>query len=168
MNLQFRAFADLKKFKVMLPQVALRLDTNSGCGLDYDTFKELIEAKGWLIDRDNDKFVSAEDEIDTYEAGYHENEDGEYVWIDNAGVMIATGITDQRGTMIFLDDIIEDNHTHRWKVIFQDGCFWLWRKDFSSANDMRSWPENCYPMFRVDHSRYSKVIGNIHENPDLL
>lgn len=82
-------------------------------------------------------------------------------------LMQYTSLKDKHGKEIYESDVIEDHFGHVWTVVFQDGCFWLYRKGFRTTNQMMSWPVDCYPMFRVDHSKYSKVIGNIHQNPEL-
>lgn len=78
-----------------------------------------------------------------------------------------TSLTDKHGKEIYDGDLISDG-TNTWEVRFIDGCFWLYRKGFNAASSMRSWPEDCYPMFRVNHSLYSEIIGNIYTNPELI
>lgn len=80
---------------------------------------------------------------------------------------LATSHKDKDGNDIYEHDIIEANNGTRWLCIFKEGCFWLYRPGSGLANAMRSWPVDCYPMFRVDHSQFSKVIGNLHKNPEL-
>lgn len=74
-----------------------------------------------------------------------------------------TGIKDKYDNDIYQGDIILDSFNEKWEVQYKDGCFWLYRPTFNTCNVMRSWPDNSYPMFRVDHSKFSEVIGNIHK-----
>lgn len=118
-----------------------------GPGYEVDLFGEAI-VLGEILTRPNDTSVSLDE-------------------LNNLIALQFTGLTDKHGKEIYDGDLISDG-TSIWEVRFIDGCFWLYRKGFNAANSMRSWPEDCYPMFRVNHSLYSEIIGNIFTNPELI
>ena len=65
-----------------------------------------------------------------------------------------TGIHDKNGKEIYEGDILE-NQKERSVVYFEDGCFYVKFKDCR------------YRIGGFDRN-YIRVIGNIHENPELL
>jgi uncharacterized phage protein (TIGR01671 family) len=83
-------------------------------------------------------------------------------------VMQYTGLKDKNEKEIYESDIIVDSFGHHWEVIFINGCFWLKRDNYRTTNQMFSWPDNCYPIFRVDHTQYSEIVGNIHQHKHLI
>jgi len=76
-----------------------------------------------------------------------------------------TGLLDKNGKEIYEGDMIEDNYGHVWDVRFIDGCFWLHREGHGGMNTAFSWPLDCYPIFRINHTMFSKIIGHIYSLP---
>lgn len=70
-----------------------------------------------------------------------------------------TGLKDKNGRLIYEGDIVkldsEQSDIHIAKVIYRNGCFYLSAKKWVSP-------------FNFLKPRRWKIIGNIHENPELL
>ena len=69
-----------------------------------------------------------------------------------------TGLTDKNGVKIFDGDIVSIGDGNLGKVIFVNGCFKMADIKYSNRNLclLSSW------------NVFSEVIGNIHDNPELL
>ena len=79
--------------------------------------------------------------------------------VDGKTVGQYTGLTDKNGKKIFEGDIIKaDNWLHQnmkiYTIVFEDGGFYAKHKD-----------EDCW---NFDHLENIEIIGNIHDNPELL
>ena len=64
-----------------------------------------------------------------------------------------TGLCDKNGRKIFEGDIVRDDYGNVRKVTFVNGRFT---------------PFNTYPEYSCWREDESEVIGNIHDNPELL
>lgn len=101
----------------------------------------------------------------------HSDEEHEHCFqkSERDGIILRfTGFLDRTDKEIYEGDIIKDHTGLPWECVFLNGCFWMKRETFNTTNLAFSWPEHCYPMFRVDHALYSEVVGNKYANPDLL
>ena len=71
-----------------------------------------------------------------------------------------TGLTDKNGKKIFEGDIVKTSHggsTYYAKIEWDDGSFWVTNHDIQM------------PSYISEVSKtYLEVIGNIHDNPELL
>ncbi|MEB7774861.1 YopX family protein [Enterococcus faecalis] len=83
-------------------------------------------------------------------------ENGMWGMIDKYVLMQSTGLKDLNGVEIFEGDILFDKHHNPQigVVVFYEGAFQL------LANNMY------YPLIQFDGD--VEIIGNIHENPELL
>lgn len=68
-----------------------------------------------------------------------------------------TGINDKNGVEIYEDDIVEDYEGRLCRVNYANGCFY----SVLISDD-------CIHELLSDNSSLCEVIGNIHENPELL
>ncbi|MFJ1411723.1 YopX family protein [Capnocytophaga canimorsus] len=73
---------------------------------------------------------------------------------DEIELMQFTGLYDKNGVEIYEGDILE-NKKERNVVFFEDGCFYV------------KFQDSRYRVGGFD-STFINVIGNIHENPELL
>jgi len=73
-----------------------------------------------------------------------------------------TGLLDKNGKEIFEGDIVKiAGHTDNDVVIFKDGAFCIEGWTNTLAELMTDWSSNVDPEL-------IEVIGNVHENPELL
>lgn len=77
----------------------------------------------------------------------------EWVLVDKETVGRYTGLTDKNGTRIFEGDIVKNEFGEIAEVEFLFGRFV---------------PFNRYPEYKCFFCERCEVIGNIHDNPELL
>ena len=73
-----------------------------------------------------------------------------------------TGLTDKNGKKIFEGDILVfcKGATHPIKV-YWDGLGWKFLRNGKNIQD-------AFECNTIDHIRFCEIIGNIHDNPELL
>ena len=91
-------------------------------------------------------------------------EDEEGNWVcdinDNLDIMQSTGVQDRTGNEIYKGDILLDTGTGKFAPVeVSHGNFFVnWGR----------WPDWSWEEMASDHTDRIKVIGNCHENPELL
>ena len=72
-----------------------------------------------------------------------------------------TGLTDKNGEEIYEGDIVEIDEYGKFQIIWNE---WACKFDFDKIGKR----EREEPLLSQDWEEKSEVIGNIHENPELL
>lgn len=79
-----------------------------------------------------------------------------------------TGLTDKNGKKIFEGDIVEGHCHSRWRHDLQRCEVAYGRDGFEARHHVKSGEEHFYYTYKVLFSKDVVVIGNIHDNPELL
>ena len=75
-----------------------------------------------------------------------------------------TGLKDKNGKEIYEGDIIEDTRGNIWECLWSEtSSGWAFRRKFMSEDDFMASDD-----ISDDWLERSKIVGNIHENPELL
>lgn len=111
--------------------------------------------------------------------GYAETDCGDY-YPDYASVIPETvgrytELTDRNGEYIFEGDIVKFAK-HIYQIIFECGSFALFDKSGEMISKVGGHNDHCYSLMNLyieccweDNSAYDiEVIGNIHDNPELI
>lgn len=82
-------------------------------------------------------------------------------------LMQYTGLKDKNGKEIYEGDIITFGKYIKYRVIFEDSCFYLYHHE-----GLKDWDGTDYrwgPLYRIKELSFDvELIGNIYENPELL
>ena len=95
-----------------------------------------------------------------YECGF------DYYHIDPETVGQCTGLTDKNGKKIFEGDIICTDLARPYLIVeFRDGCFM-----FNCNDGGEDYYDIMLPIRKEAQTQYEygEIIGNIHDNPELL
>lgn len=71
-----------------------------------------------------------------------------------------TGLTDKNGKMIFEGDIIKGKEKATYAIGYSDATAGFYAK--------ATLPQMILPCMNIGTMKYYEVIGNIHDNPELL
>lgn len=118
-------------------------------------------------------FVFILDQVLKKDSNYDDYEDFEYNDVtDSVEVMQYTGLKDKNGKEIYEGDIIEfsydmfvgnfDTFVAKGKVVFKEGAFYV-----EIFENERTTKDEAYLLYSINLDTI-EVIGNIHDNPELL
>lgn len=100
------------------------------------------------------------------ESGLISSLDKYVVYSDTVGQY--TGLTDRSGKKIFEGDIVEGHYHSAWRHDLQRCEVAYGRDGFEARHYVNCGDEWRYFTYRVLFSKDVVVIGNIHDNPELL
>lgn len=89
-----------------------------------------------------------------------------YSWLGTYHIMQYTGLRDKNDSRIYEGDIIESDLLAQFEMIWNDEVAGFSIKQINESNTPHL--KNCLFTFNSDDSKMCKIIGNIHENPELL
>lgn len=131
-------------------------------GMTLDDFEEYINGLPEHIQFIDDGVYYADE--DRFDLLLSVLSGDDYIWIDNTIRFQFTGLHDKNGIEIFESDIIQINHPfknrkYKGVIEFLSGRFMI--RDYYA-------PHQDNPTDFIESIEYAEVIGNIHENKDLL
>lgn len=94
--------------------------------------------------------------------------DGFWFDVDPATVGQYTGLQDKNGKKIFEGDIVEGHCHSAWNHDLMRGEVAYGRNGFEARHYVKCGDERRYFAYKVLFSKDVVVIGNIHDNPELL
>lgn len=131
----------------------------------------MIKFRAW--DKENEIYLyNVQDAYDTL-SGFVKYDDGEDACYDEDcfgaflnnkryDVEQFTGLTDVNGKDIYEGDIVKSNYKYAQskisQIIMEDGNSYIAGEDLATGNE----------MLVSDHVNEIEIIGNVHENPELL
>ena len=116
----------------------------------------------WLTEKSSAKWFYGDLMHDGGEScAMYFHEDGSDMQVDPDTVGQFTGMGDCDGKEIYEGDILENSHGTRAEVVWNQGCWCMDFHDFDLSFDRVC----LYDFLTSDHVQ---IIGNIHDNPELM
>ena len=116
-----------------------------------------VKKGDWLYSMTISRHCYNDEEISSYYIGNGNKT------IDGKTLGQYTGLTDKNGTKIFEGDILE--FSDRFVVVFWHTHLGCWDSNFLKFTNKENSRDDMSPL---NWDNKSKVIGNIHDNPELL
>lgn len=100
-------------------------------------------------------------------AEVHSNGKGDHKrWYSTVELMQSTGLKDKNGVEIYEGDIVELKYPYDKRIKTKGSIVWDSDKSCFGIN-MKETTER-YELYRITAGNYLAVIGNVHQNPELL
>lgn len=178
---RFRAFVDLKLFKVMVDNVNLGIDAEHTCACDIDSLKEAIGKIGWKIN-DDDEFenIITNEKISFYDAGALEMSDGDDLFFEKCEIMQFSGKLGYNkkelhdGDIVFYEEAEENGDKRYYLVIVWIPEWCMFASIFVDEyhkfikNGALGLDESMFWTYTLEQSEHFHYAGDIHQNPELL
>ena len=114
-----------------------------------------IKFRAWF----GDKMLSDLDFV-VYAGGAKENSYGDMIDLKDSILMQYTSLKDKNGVEIYEGDIVAESGGINRNVVIWDDYQWNIKEFYAPSYD--------YPSCAFSEKMIFEVIGNIHQNPDLI
>lgn len=157
-EIRFNAFITIGGSVVKLEDVTYH-GTSEMIGIHSEALNEQLESQDWASDEDYHFINQKTGEKVDYDKAKVNDSGEEYLFIEGAQVVQFTGLQDRNKVDIFEDDIIFFGGA-KYIVKWHDGMAAFYLEPVNNENDSADFGDVHLPKINV--------LGNIHQNPELV